>query len=107
MCQYHNLHYSDHGFIVQCRRCKSISLAFGNVALKLSTEQFILFRKQLQQHYNRRFGGESLYEKCMYFPVNSEQVALVLNAVELGNILNMMDEAAVLMEAYEILSEHR
>lgn len=103
MCDTQTLAYSAEGYIIRCKQCNRMQLAFGPVAIIIKEKQF----RQLRA----RAGAELMYRdtcimdpdlKFVSLPINNTTM-LCLSTNELTAFTDLIDQATALMEVYEML----
>lgn len=105
MCTARILAQSKAGFINQCQECESIHLAFGTSLLRLSEDEFEEISSQIYydvQHVNDRINPNS---KSIQIPHPSGSgFSLVLSKNELAQLNELVQEANILLTAYNLIS---
>ena len=104
MCRYQTLFYDDmRGYIIHCRKCNTLQLAFGNVLLTLYREDFY----GLQHCINRLAEDCREYEqcskKCITVPTPCEGIKFLVSGRELLQLQEMMDKAETELRSLELM----
>lgn len=104
MCTTRILARSKGGFINQCAESNNIHLAFGTSLLSLRTDEYTEISSQIYydvQHINDRIDPNS---KCIQIthPIKPE-FSLVLSKNELIQLNELVQEANILLSAYNLL----
>ena len=106
MCTTRILSQTKAGFINQCRECESIHLAFGTSLLRLSEEEFGEISSQIYndvQHVNNRIDPNS---KSIQIPhPTGSGFSLVLSINELTQLNELIQEANIILTAYNLISD--
>lgn len=105
MCTTRILAQSKAGFINQCTECESIHLAFGTALLRLTVDEFMEISSHIYydvQHVNNRINPNS---KNIQIPHPSgSEFSLVLSTNELSQLNEIVQEANILLTAYNLIS---
>lgn len=104
MCRYKIYHQSDHGYIVRCHSCEHIQLAFGTSVMTYTREQFNEFVDSVYEYYTAYQHECSRKQKTIRIPTLSASISLAFSLNELEILMNMLEEAAVLIETDKILT---
>lgn len=106
MCNYQTLFYDDEcGYVVLCRGCDSIQVAFGNVLLTWNRPDFYDF-----YHFIKRMRDETpidpaaVNRKSLAIPVPCEGVRILLSPRELQQLHNMLDSAETELQSQQLMS---
>lgn len=108
MCTTRVLSQSKAGFINQCVECENIHLAFGTSLLSLRVEEYEEISSQIYydvQHINDRINPNSKSIQISH-PLRAE-FSLVLSKNELLQLNELVQEANVLLSAYNLLSDDK
>jgi hypothetical protein len=105
MCAYQTLFYDDDcGYVILCKGCDSIQVAFGNVMLTWSQPDFYDFYNhviQLQQETPADFPPN---KKSIAIPVPCEGVRILLTARELNQLHHMLDTAETELQSQQLMN---
>lgn len=105
MCTTRILAQSKAGFINQCQECESIHLAFGTSLLRLSEDEFEEISSQIYydvQHVNDRINPNS--KSIQISHPSGSGFSLVLSKNELAQLNELVQEANILLTAYNLIS---
>jgi len=108
MCTTRILARSKAGFINQCTECENIHLAFGTALLSLRTEEYVEISSQIYydvQHINDRINPNSKSIQIAH-PMRPE-FSLVLSKHELVQLNELVQEANILLSAYNLLNDDK
>ena len=106
MCNYQTLFYDDEsGYVILCRGCDSIQVAFGNILLTWNRTDFYDFFQ-----FVKRMIGETpidpatINKKTLDIPVPCEGVRILLSPRELQQLHNMLDSAETELQSQQLMS---
>jgi len=106
MCNYQTLFYDDEsGYVILCRGCDSIQVAFGNILLTWNRTDFYDFFQ-----FVKRMIGETtidpatINKKTLAIPVPCEGVRILLSPRELQQLHNMLDSAETELQSQQLIS---
>ena len=105
MCNARTLAHSNEGYIIKCRECKRMQLAFGTAVLIVTEAQL--------SHIKERLQYEVLYKESMVSRPDIKQVSVEINeyamlCLSLNEMLalqDLVDQAFAVTEVYQILDK--
>jgi hypothetical protein len=106
MCNYHTLFYDDVcGYVILCRGCDSIQVAFGNVLLTWNRPDFYDFFHFIKRMFNETpIDPAVINKKTLAIPVPCEGVRVLLSPRELQQLHNMLDSAETELQSQQLMS---
>jgi hypothetical protein len=106
MCNYQTLYYDDEcGYVVLCRGCDSIQVAFGNVLLTWNRPDFYDFYNFIKRMFNETpIDPAVINRKSLAIPVPCEGVRVLLSPRELQQLHNMLDAAETELQSQQLMS---
>lgn len=90
MCSFDTLKKSHHGYVVKCKSCDHIQIAFGTMILSFNRSQFIEFIAKLDGQYKVHELYEDRSTKLVHVPTAAQGVAMVFSLNELEVFLNLL-----------------
>jgi hypothetical protein len=93
-----------HGYLVQCRQCNNIQLAFGNICVTFSVsafDEFFALVKNIAANAPHTFLPGT---KCIYIPLPCEEIKLLLSPEEANILLGMLDASDTELRSQNLLS---
>ena len=105
MCNFRVLAQNTDGYVVFCRDCRALQLAFGTVKLKMRPEYFQEMIYMVKQAALYRAATDPVHEKNIFIPLVDESVTLCLTFKELNKLEALLGEAMALFETYVILNQ--
>ena len=106
MCSYQTLYYNDEsGYVILCRACDSIQVAYGNILLTWNRPDFYDFF-----HFIKRMNNETpidvdaINKKTLAIPVPCEGVRILLSPRELQQLHHMLDTAESEWQSQQLIS---
>lgn len=104
MCHYQTLYYDDvKGYVIYCRNCNSIQLAFGNVMLTLFREDFYGFHECINRIKEEHKDYADCPKKFIVVGTPCEGIKLLVSGIELCQLQGMLDEAETELQSQELL----
>ncbi|WP_146010897.1 DUF6686 family protein [Siphonobacter sp. BAB-5405] len=99
---FRTLTQQENGYIGYCEGCQTYNLAFNNILLIFNAEDFQYFLEMLQERCNMSYFSTSHgKEIIMRSPVLNLNILLAES--ELEELINMMQEVNLIVEAHKIL----
>lgn len=92
-CNYITLRHSEHGYVVQCSSCESYLMAFGNVQLHLSLEEFVALKDYVASKYAKLAPPCVSEQKNIFICTDSQKVSMVFSEVELKAFNELIQQA--------------
>lgn len=93
MCDYKVLHQNEHGYVVKCKKCDCVKVAFGTTAISLTRKQLDEFTETLREYSEANSFGLYPNHKAIAIPTCAKSIQLLYSAEDLKNLLEMLDEA--------------
>lgn len=106
MCNYQTLFYDDEsGYVILCRGCDSIQVAFGNLLLTWTRSDFYDFFNFIKRMFSETsIDPATINKKTLAIPVPCEGVRLLLSARELQQLHTMLDSAETELQSQQLIS---
>ena len=106
MCNYQTLFYDDEsGYVILCRGCDSIQVAFGNVLLTWNRPDFYDFFQFIKRMFNETPVDPGVVnKKTLAIPVPCEGVRILLSPRELQQLHQMLDTAETELQSQQLMS---
>lgn len=106
MCNYQTLFYDDEsGYVILCRGCDSIQVAYGNVLLTWSRPDFYDFFHFIKRMFNETpVDPAVINKKTLAVPVPCEGVRILLSPRELQQLHKMLDAAETELQSQQLMS---
>jgi hypothetical protein len=102
MCQNICLHNNEHGCVSECYKCGHIRVAFGNISLTLTPEEFCHLGKAVQNYYYQKESSTQRQTKSIYLQTPSKQVSIVLTIDELEHFTDLLQASLLTFELNQI-----
>ncbi|GAO42467.1 DUF6686 family protein [Flavihumibacter petaseus] len=104
MCAFEPLfHDADLGYVLRCRDCSHLQIAFGNVVLTLQEIDFPSFAGWLREIEAGQPVNEDILLKNILLPSPCEGLRLMFSLAELRKLNRMIDLADTEMQSRSIL----
>jgi len=106
MCSYQTLFHNDEsGYVILCRACDSIQVAFGNILLTWNRPDFYDFFQFIKRMFNETpFDIATINKKTLAIPVPCEGVRILLSPRELQQLHQMLDTAESELQSQQLMS---
>lgn len=104
MCNGEVLHTSYFGYVARCPQCQGLHLSFGTCWLTLTWEEFEYFLTGANQQLKENPEPEDPAEKTFFCETSSRQVKISLNYHELSALSKLMNQAACVIRARDLLA---
>jgi hypothetical protein len=106
MCKQRTLHHTEHGYVIQCKDCKHLRVAFGSFAITRTTAEFFEFKKTISEFYEMyKYAPDIMPEqKCIEIPTPLRSTYLVFSLDELRQLLELINEASTRLESEKFIS---
>lgn len=105
MCNAQTLAHSNDGYIIRCRECRRVQLAFGTAALTIDEEQLLTIKEKI--YYEMQYRGISYNQpalKQISIEINASTM-LCLSINEVTALQDLMDQAFAVIDAYRIIEK--
>ncbi|MCB0629387.1 MAG: DUF6686 family protein [Saprospiraceae bacterium] len=98
------LHKDRYGYVVQCRHCKCIQVAFNNIAIDQDRNEFTSLVKVIESYYRDH---HDLPDQCCNFrniqvETPFEKMRLVFSLGELYAFHNMLQKVELMLQVDDI-----
>jgi len=105
MCSYQTLFYNEvTGYVIHCRQCNTIQLAFGNVLITLYKEDFYGFHQCINRIKEEYEEYSDCAKKCITVPTPCEGIKFLVSGPELAQLQVMVEEAETELKSLAMLS---
>src|SRR6187402_1472834 len=96
-CSYLTLYYSKDGYVVKCVHCNKIQLAFGNMLLNFSLEEFQGFRHETADKIQGNKFTAFPEQKNITYYTDSMNVMLVFSFKDIEKLYEMLQQANLML----------
>lgn len=103
MCNFKTLHFNEHGYVVQCEDCSRFQLAFGNIAVSQTGDEFREFTRLVAHKYGDKTYSGCLHRKDIYLETAARNLMLVFTPTELKNLNDLLQQAELSVELNKLL----
>ncbi|MFT4022830.1 MAG: hypothetical protein QM664_03475 [Flavihumibacter sp.] len=108
MCAFDSLfHDPDTGYVLRCKECDHLQLAFGNIVLTLQERDYPAFVSWLKEIEEEHAGDELCTLKNIVLPTPCEGMRMMFSLVELRKLNAMLDEADSELQSRRMLNLFR
>lgn len=105
MCSYKTLFYDDEaGYVILCKGCDSIQVAFGNVLFTWNRPDFYEFYHFIKYTVQEQPAGLPPNKKLITIPVPCDGIRLILSARELHQLHHMLDTAETELQSQLLIT---
>ncbi|AEV98898.1 hypothetical protein A4D02_10125 [Niastella koreensis] len=106
MCTYQTLFHNDEcGYVILCRACDSIQVAFGNLLLTWNRPDFYDFFQFVKRMFNESpIDAATIDRKTLAIPVPCDGVRILLSTRELQQLHQMLDMAETELQSQLLMS---
>jgi hypothetical protein len=105
MCNFNHLHFSDAGYVVQCRDCGRFQIGFGTTAISYNPIEFEALRYQLKACFEHHLHQQCYETKCISFQQLSSTATLIYSLKDLEQLIDLVEMAVLQMEISQILNK--
>lgn len=105
MCKFKFLAHHTIGYVVQCRQCNHIQIAFGTTLLNLKPDLYDGFRLQVKSVYSTSQCNGFKHQKQFYLDTNCSCSMMILNRSELEDLQALLSESKFNLEVSELLAD--
>lgn len=102
MCNYKTLQHNSNGYVVQCRNCNHIQVAFGTTIVSFSREQFYEFISVIDEQYQLHSLCLQRAKKMVHVHTPSGNLAMIYSVNELSALLYLLVEGRNALEFNEL-----
>src|SRR5262245_27918236 len=85
MCDYKVLHQNENGYVLQCKKCNCIRVAFGTTALSLTPGQLDEFAEVIYEYNQAEHHAVSANHKIITIPTAASSIQLLYSRQDLSN----------------------
>lgn len=104
VCAFESLyHHPDMGYVLRCKECDHLQLAFGNIVLTLQKPDFPSFMSWLKEIEEEHQGEEDCLVKNILLPTPCEGMRMMFSLVELRKLNGMLDAADAELQCMQML----
>lgn len=104
MCNYKTwFHNADCGYVVECEQCNKLQVAFGNIAITLSMQEYENFRQYLLHVITGREYTGNAKVKSIMLHTPAQGISFLLSEDELIGLQQMIEYADNEMKAESLL----
>lgn len=93
MCCFTSLYQNEHGYVVRCNHCRHFHVAFGNVMLALTSDQFYEFALTIEDSYRTNQYTPSPDVKSVQVSTAARTVMLMFSVNELEKFTSILHHA--------------
>jgi|GEM_PF-303235 len=94
MCNFRTLyHDAAKGYVIMCRQCRRLQLAFGNTVINFCTNEFASFLMLVRKLAGQKHPSDSEAQKNIFIPTPTENIFLLFSAIEINELLTMLEGA--------------
>ncbi len=90
MCRYNKLHQCRYGYVIECRQCRCIQVAFGTSLLTLSPGQFNEFVDIVGKLATVQHSVAFPDQKAIIVPVESTRINMICSSTELKQLQQLL-----------------
>jgi hypothetical protein len=105
MGAYKTLHFKENGYVVKCHQCRHILIAFGNIAVCHTEEEFQSFKSSVNDFCSQNEaqpGGPDFKHITIATP--AANVKLLVNAREARQLNDLLQHAAFALEIEKLIA---
>ncbi|HVY73384.1 MAG TPA: hypothetical protein VG890_01060 [Puia sp.] len=106
-CEFQTLACGPEGYVVWCRRCGQVQLAFLTTVLSLSPDELDSFSRQMKRVLYGRDDSAFRNEEFFYISTPLAGVCLCLRHFEAGRLCLLLEEAELEFKAQSLLALFR
>jgi len=98
-------HHNEFGYCTRCPRTRHLHVCFGNLALAATAAEFQELRQCIQQTWqHHQFTTPDPESRCIALRTMAPKLAMVFSLVELGQLHDILENTALLLEVEELLN---
>lgn len=90
MCRYNKLHQNKYGYVIECKKCMHIQVAFGTSCLTFSPKQFNDFISEVDKLDKAKHYYEFPEQKTIIIPTGADRVNMICSATELKQLKQLI-----------------
>ena len=104
MCDYQTLFHDDQtGYIVRCNSCEKIQLAYGNLVITFSEEEFPRFHSRISRMHAQQDRSINKASRCIMIATPCQAMKLLVSLQELDEFVVMLETALVELQSLALL----
>jgi hypothetical protein len=103
MCNYQVLSHNCYGYVVCFKHCNHFQVAFGTTVLSLTEAEYNQLNYNIKTQKFLQFDNSSPHQKNIKINTPSASISLVLSFNELANLIDLIEEANVMLEIENML----
>jgi hypothetical protein len=105
MCHYQALYHNEKtGYAIRCTDCEKIQVAFSNLVMTFSLEDFNDFRLWIKKISNDRTEYTNPMARCIMIAAPCQGIQLLLSAVELAELASLLECADTELQSLHLIS---
>ncbi|HEY6504560.1 MAG TPA: DUF6686 family protein [Chitinophagaceae bacterium] len=105
MCQYQTLYHNDKtGYVIRCTDCEKIQLAYSNLVMTFSHEDFDAFRFWIKKIRDEQPEGKNPAIRSIMIPAPCQGIQLLLSPRELDDLVAMLETADTELQSVQLIS---
>ena len=104
MCEFQQLFLSKEGYIILCRHCGCFQLCYGKMVLDLSKHDFEVLRRIVNNRFEAEYDCVDEDLRQIIIPTPHQGLNLLISLNELRTFRGMLEEAAIELETFTLLS---
>lgn len=99
MCEdFEILHHSEHGYVVHCPCCSRFQVAFGNLLLSLTAEEYDRLFDALNAEQENISPFEEEHRKCAYLCTPLPSLRMTFTPIELKQFCGLLGQAQIMQQ---------
>jgi hypothetical protein len=105
MCQYQTLYHSDNtGYVIRCTDCEKIQVAYSNLVMTFSHEDFDAFRYWIKKIKEEQPERQNPTVRCIMIPAPCQGIQLLLSPSELNDLVTMLETADTELQSIHLIN---
>ncbi len=93
MCHFKKIMNNEDGYVGKCNYCKHFHIAFGTNILAFTYDQFVMFHKEIEEHYEHNKGTDTPGLRMVQIPTPLRSMMLLYSVNELGKLLALLQKS--------------
>jgi len=98
MCNYNTLKNSKHGYVVQCKNCDHIQVAFGTTIVSLTRAAYYEHLALVQEQFDQNCRTMPWDQKVIHIPTAAKGVTMIYTLNELHTLQDLLSEGRKKLE---------
>ncbi len=103
MCTYTTLQHNKHGYVARCRNCSQMKVAFANILLSFTDEQYYKFVNHVNELCLLHSDDPFMDRKSVLIPTAAKGVTMVYSPNELLTLQQLLKAATSRLKYEELL----